>query len=252
MARLRASLPRLEALPGIGGILLLLSAGCASSPIAQEAEGPSRLRYAMLVDVGEFMEADSTLRLQNQDTGDALGGGAFRSDIEGRIGLGLVVEAPITEQVALRTGVLAKRFLPRDIEGLAFREADQLEGLLALRLRMRPMSNGTWFDGARPWFEARLGWVPETRVESVFAPGTPIATALDLEGDDYAKAGASLGFEWDIGNRWLFEVGGGYERPLGSADADTVLALEGLPPVVTQTSIEPRGWTFWIGFTWCP
>lgn len=248
----RPFLHRCEPLRLLGAAMLVWSSACATSPDGLEPSSTSGLRYAVLIDVGEFMEADSTLLLQDQGTGASLGGGSFESDIEGRMGLGLVVEAPLTEELALRTGVLAKRFLPRDIEGLSFGEAGQVEGLLALRLRRGALAPGGWLGGARPWGEARLGWVPETRVESVFAPGTPIATALDLEGDDYAKAGASIGLEWDLGNRWLFEVGGGYEMPLGSADAETVLALEGLPPVVTKTSIEPRGWTFWIGFTWCP
>lgn len=236
-----------------GGALafgLLLACAAPSVPLGEWTPEGSGLaergpRVGLLFDVAESISARSSLELLD-GSGASLGGGSFESAIEGRAGLGLLMEVPLGGAWSLRSGILAKRFRPQDIPGLGFEEAEQLEGQLAARVRARSRA------GARPWAEVRLGWVPETRIRSTFDPGGALATELDLRGDSYGKAGVAAGLEWALQNRWRLEVGSGYDIPLGSADADTQLTLAGLPPVVTQTSIEPRGWTFWIGLTWSP
>jgi hypothetical protein len=227
-------------------ILLGSLEGCAAPRAMTAPKEERRARVGLLLDVAESITARSSLELVDGGSGASLGGGSFESAIEGRAGLGLLMEVPLGPAWSLRTGVLAKRFRPHDIPGLGFEEAEQLEGLVAARVRARPRG------GPRPWAELRVGWVPETRIQSTFDPGGALSTELDLRGDAYAKAGVAAGLEWPLQNRWRLEVGSGYDIPLGSADAETQLALAGLPPVVTRTTIEPRGWTFWIGLTWSP
>ena len=132
-----------------------------------------------------------------------------------------------------------------DVPGLRFEEATQWEGQLGVRFRGEARSSASW----RPWAEVRGGWVPKTKVDSIFGPGT-IDAALGIEGDSYAKLGIAAGVEWSLGNRWRIEAGSAYDAPLGAAEAESVVDI-GIP-AVTRTAIEPRGWTFWVGLSWSP
>ena len=231
------SLAATHNLGGWGLGLALVLAACQSAGTSEAASG---LRYSVLLDVAESMAAETELGIVGTDAS-----GTFETSIEGRFGLGLLVEAPITPTVALRSGILTRTFRPVDVPGLRFEEATQWEGQLGVRFLGEARSSASW----RPWAEVRGGWVPKTKVDSIFGPGT-IDAALGIEGDSYAKLGIAAGVEWSLGNRWRIEAGSAYDAPLGAAEAESVVDI-GIP-AVTRTAIEPRGWTFWVGLSWSP
>ena len=230
----------LAATQNLGGWWLGLALVLAACQSAGTSEAASGLRYSVLLDVAESMAAETELGIVGTDAS-----GTFETSIEGRFGLGLLVEAPITPTVALRSGILTRTFRPVDVPGLRFEEATQWEGQLGVRFRGEARSFASW----RPWTEVRGGWVPKTKVDSIFGPGT-IDAALGIEGDSYAKLGIAAGVEWSLGNRWRIEAGSAYDAPLGAAEAESVVDI-GIP-AVTRTAIEPRGWTFWVGLSWSP
>ena len=219
----------------------LLVGACAGPVGARQSPD---VRPYMLLDIGESMHADS--RLEIADVGPA-GSFDFESTIDGRWGLAAGVEFDVDENVDARVGWIDRRLRALDIEGLAFESMTQVEAMGALL--WKPMGRETDFGGWVPHLEMRLGFVPRTRIPSVFGPGTA-DIPLNVDASSYWKWGLGAGLSRPMGSGLRFELGAIYEEAFDPAEADSVLEIGPNFEVGTHTEFSPRGWIFTGGFIW--